>query len=127
VLDQLCPQSKYHPIYDDAFFAAIERCPKSPALAYCDCYEQAALDSQIRAAEGDVAARRAAQQQAQDAYKNYPRFPTMSPGEAPPLNVPSRADQKKNTFSKVFDPAKRRMIVLLIAGVLLFVAFVSYD
>lgn len=98
--------------------AEIQRCPKSPASAYCQCYDAAARRSlERRPAERDPFA-----------LPDYRTgYPTMSPGDSPPLNVPSRANQKQNTFSKVFDPQKRKIIVLLIAGVLLFIALVSYD
>lgn len=49
-------------------------------------------------------------------------YPIQTVVQGPPLNVPSRADQKKNTFSKIFDPKTRKVIVLLIAGFLLFLA-----
>lgn len=51
----------------------------------------------------------------------------MSPGEPPPLNVPSRANQKANIFTKSFDPKTRKIIVLLIAGFLLFLAAIHAE
>lgn len=123
-----CPQSQYTPIYDNQFFDDIEKCSRLPQLLYCDCYDKAAIDSQARAQLGNVDAARQAQQQARDAYNRaHGGYAIMSPGSAPPLNLPSRANQKLNTFSKTFDPKQRRIMVLLIAAVLLFVAFVSYD
>lgn len=119
-----CPRSNVTPTYDDIFFKDIEICEKVTRsdAEYCDCYDSAARESQARA---EVNQSLSKQQQAQDAYRKL--FPRMSPGVAPPLNVPSRANQKVNTFSKVFDPTKRKILILLIASVLLFVAIISYD
>jgi hypothetical protein len=123
----LCPSSKYTPTYDDQFFADIGRCPQSPSTAYCDCYELAALNSQIRAAEGETEANRQAMVAAQTAYNQAKLYPRMTEIPAPDLNVPSRANQKKNTYSKIFDPKIRKILVLLIASFLIYLAFVSYD
>jgi len=54
-------------------------------------------------------------------------YPKQTVVEGPPLNVPSRANQKANTFSKIFDPKTRKILVLLIAGFLIFLAATSYD
>lgn len=118
------PSSTPTPVFDDLFMAEIQRCPKSPALEYCRCYDDAALRSVIREQENRVADVRTRQERLGQQIRNYPRQTEVQP---PPLNVPSRADQKRNTFSKIFDPNKRQIIVLLIAATLLFVALVSYD
>lgn len=52
----------------------------------------------------------------------YPRMEEIPP---PPLNVPSRVDQKANIFNRMFDPNKRKIIVLVIAGFLLFLALTN--
>jgi hypothetical protein len=54
----------------------------------------------------------------QDIYV-YPRMEETAP---PPLNLPSRANQKQNIFNKAFNPTNRKLIVLMIAGFLLFLA-----
>lgn len=119
-----CPPSQYNPNYDDKFFQDIARCPRSPASAYCDCYDQAALDSLIRAQESNVNEIRNRQREIDNQIKSYPRQTEV---QGPPLRVPSRSDQKKNTFSKAFDPKNRKIIVLLIASFLIFLAFTNYD
>lgn len=63
-------------------------------------------------------------QQQPGTVTGYPRQ-TEVPG--PPLNVPSRANQKANIFNRAFDPKKRRFIVLAIAGFLLFLAVTNYE
>lgn len=120
-----CAQSQHTPTYDDAFFAEIEKCPKSPAAAYCDCYDLAALRSQIRKAQADVSTAANAASSARQAY--HDAVLKQTPIAAPPLNVPSRANQKKNTFSKIFNPQTRKMLVLLIAAFLIFLAVTNYD
>lgn len=41
------------------------------------------------------------------------------------LGQVSRANQKANVFTKAFNPANRKIIVLMIAGFLLFIAFTN--
>lgn len=124
----LCPQGQNKPTYDDEFYADIEKCPKSPPLAYCDCYDTAALHSQIRAQEKVVNGNRQASQSAQDAYNRVAKlYPKQTVVSGPPLNVPSRASQKANIFTKAFDPKKRKIIVLVITSFLIFLAFINYD
>jgi hypothetical protein len=124
-----CAPSQFQPTYDDQFFKDIEKCPKSPQAKYCECYDAAALQSQIRRQQTVVDGNANAITQARDAYlkKRGLLYPKMSPADSPPLNVPSRADQKANTFSKVFDPKTRKIIVLLIAGFLLFLATIHAE
>lgn len=54
-------------------------------------------------------------------------YPTQTEIPGPPLNVPSRRDQKANLFNSAFDPKNRKIFVLLIAGFLLFLALTNYD
>lgn len=123
-----CPPSSNTPTYDDIFFRAIERCPKTPALAYCECYDSAALASQIRAQESVVNDRRTEAERARDKYNDARKlYPKMTEVPGPPLNVPSRADQKANIFTKAFDPKNRKIIVLVIASFLIFLALINYD
>lgn len=119
-----CPQSQYTPNYDNAFFDEIARCPRTPQSEYCACYDIAANHSLERAQEQTVIGIRNRQAEIDRQIKQYPRQTEVA---GPPLNVPSRADQKRNTYSKTFDPKARKIIVLLIAAVLLFLALVSYD
>lgn len=54
-------------------------------------------------------------------------YPRQTEVQGPPLNVPSRSDQRRNTFSKIFDPTTRKVLVLLIAAFLIFIAATTYD
>lgn len=89
---------------------------------------QAILD-----AESEVAN---AKKRMDDAFRIYQQqkkstdifqYPTQTEVPGPPLNVPSRANQKANLFNKAFNPANRKIIVLLIAGFLLFLAITNYE
>lgn len=123
-----CTKGKYTPSYDDQFFQDIEKCPKSPPQTYCDCYEQAALQSQIRVTQQQVNRTGNIFQQTQAALLQAARlYPRQTEVQGPPLNVPSRANQKANSFSKIFNPKTRKLLVLLIAGFLIFLAATSYD
>lgn len=90
-------------------------------------------DPDIRKIEDNVAEAYGRMQDARARYENarqqgqpttgdiyvYPRMEEVPP---PPLNLPSRADQKANIFNRAFDPKNRKIIVLVIAGFLLFLA-----
>lgn len=101
---------------------------------------QSSDDDEIRKAEAEVQRTYERMRQAQIAYEQkrarqqgqipgrrlpdgtigvYPRMEEVPP---PDLNVPSRADQKKNIFNRSFNPTTRKIIVLLIAGFLLLLA-----
>lgn len=54
-------------------------------------------------------------------------YPTMTEVPGPATNIPSRANQKANLFNKAFDPRNRKIVVLLIAGFLLFLAVTNYE
>lgn len=85
------------------------------------------MNSQIRAAEKDVDAARTQTQKARDAYEQAKSYPKQTEVQGPAINVPSRANQKANIFTNAFDPKKRKIIILVIASFLIFLAFVNYD
>lgn len=79
-------------------------------------------------------------QRAMDAYRNGIRnsktindtygYPNQTEDKNYPYKIlgqVSRANQKANIFNKAFNPANRKMIVLMIAGFLLFLAVLNYD
>jgi hypothetical protein len=87
------------------------------------------LQRKIRQAEADALAIKDKIIAVGDAIKTEREklYPRMEEVPGPPLNVPSRANQKANIFNKNFDPKIRKLIVLLIAGFLLFLAAINYD
>lgn len=86
----------------------------------------------VTQAEREVAAARDRMNAARDVYDrartgDYSQFPTQTEVPGPPLNLPSRANQKQNIFNRAFDPKTRKIIVLLIAGFLLYLALTTYE
>lgn len=128
-----CGGKRTSPNYDDIFWTAINRCPSSPPAAYCSCYESAARESVNRSwgnriKPGEIFVGRGnAGNNPSDTF-GYPTQTDVTkdyPYEI--LGTISRANQKANIFTKSFDPKQRKIIILLIAGFLIFLAITNAE
>lgn len=100
----------------------------SPCDSSSEILEQAQLEQETEAARirmekaaGIYETAKRGQRQ-QDTY----HYPSMEEVPGPTLGGPSRADEKKNIFTTAFNPANRKIILLCIAGFLLFLAFSNW-